>query len=276
MHRRTFLTAAATSPLFIGPFGGPDGRQDDLERDDAGYPEPPEHITEIRADTDELEQYQPKLYLDYLPWDEQQQTKADMRGVYGWTAESADYDVTAHYFWTRYNTQRSVTWYLGFDLPGEWDDSHYLDHEPTIVFVDDDGEVDEIWTTGGHHYGLRIDGVRGNLSENRVEDTETHVNLSVIRPHNHYRQAPLGEEGSFPQTWGATFDSWLDVRETWYDNGRYGNTSYEAIEDPFSFYDRDRQHWWREDTTDAWFAKNVWIPLGLSRGDDRDRLFYEE
>ncbi|EMA45242.1 hypothetical protein [Halobiforma nitratireducens] len=264
MHRRQFLALAA-SPAFVGAFGS-DGREDDLEREN-GYPVPPDHITEIRDDRDELERYQPKLYLGHLPWSERDETRTDMRGQFGWTAESEEYDVIAHYYWTRYNTQRSVLYYLGLD----WGpDEHYLDHEPTIVFRREDGTVEEVWTTGGHHYGLRIDGETGNLSEDRVNGEDTHVNLAVMRPHNHYTEAAFDAEGEFVQEFPTSvpFDSWLDVREQWYDNNRFASTSYEAIEDPFTFYDRDREHWWREDTMDAWFARNVWIPLGLTERDD--------
>ncbi|WP_338141470.1 hypothetical protein [Natrinema salifodinae] len=43
--------------------------------------------------------------------------------------------------------------------------------------------------------------------------------------------------------------------------------------DPFEFYSNDgRQHWWRSDTRDAWFARNVYVPMSTTLGDSRDEL----
>ncbi|APX00202.1 hypothetical protein CHINAEXTREME_20540 (plasmid) [Halobiforma lacisalsi AJ5] len=270
MQRRTFLATAAT-PSFFGPFGGSDGRQDDLERDDAGNPAPPDHI-EVRDDREELLEFQPQLSYDHLPWDEAREAKSDVRGMYGWTAESTEHDVIAHYYWVRSNTQRSVLWYLGWDI--DFKDAHFTDHEPIIVFRQPDKTIEEVWCSGGHHYGLRIDGDASNFVEDRVAGEQTHVVLAVARPHNHFFTPALSADGEYVQDF-AEYGSWLETRETWYDNGRYSSTSYEAVENPFVFYDGDREHWWREDTRDAWLARNVWIPLGLSQGTDRDELAYE-
>lgn len=215
-----------------------------------------DHITEIRDGIDELRKYAPKLWVEP---NELRQTRSDTRGQYGWIAESDSFDVTAYYYWTRYTTQRSFLSYFGVDT--SLLDSHYLDHEPTIVFVNNDASVDSVVTTGGHHYAFEIDGEWGNLTEDRVTDRRTHVNLNVVRPWNNYTEAPSGIEGAFVEHYGS-FGSWLDLRGTWYRNGRYENTSTEAIEDPFSFYDDGssdvRTHWWRDGTWDAWVARNFY------------------
>ena len=219
-----------------------------------------DHIVEIRDGTDELLEYAPKLYV---PPAEARRTRSETTGQYGWIAESEDYDVSAYYYWTRYSTQRSSLAYIGLDADAvripltDWEfgfDSHFLDHEPTIVFVEDDGSVDSVVTTGGHHYALEISGRFGNFSRDR------HVNLSVIRPWNHYIEAPRDVEGTLVDDYPhSEFGSWLDVRDVWFSNGRYENTATEAIEDPFVFYGRDgRTHWWREGTWDAWAARHFY------------------
>ncbi|SDL08763.1 hypothetical protein [Natronorubrum texcoconense] len=283
MQRREFLTsgAAASTVAFWGPFSRNDGEDDGLEYDDGGYPIPPDHITEIRDDLDELREFQPEFYYGHMNYLEQEEARSKARGLYGWTAESEDHDVTAHYYWFRHQTQQSLLNTL-FNVDVSWGDAHYLDHEPTIVFRREDKTVDTIVTTGGHHYALYIDGEWGPMSEEYVSGRETHVNLMVIRPHNHYMESPSSAvgDGQFVEDFRGTFGSFRDVREDWYDegidDGRYNNTADRAIEDPFVFYDEERHHWWDSDTNDAWFARNVWIPLGLSEGTSRNRLRFEE
>lgn len=222
------------------------------------------HIEAIRDAEDELLEYAPRLYV---PTSEARRTRSETTGQYGWIAESSAHDVTAYYYWTRYSTQRSSLAYVGIDvdtieIPGlglEFGfDSHYLDHEPTIVFVNADGSVDSVVTTGGHHYAFEIDGRFGNFSTGYVSDRETHVNLGVVRPWNHYVEAPSGVEGTFVAEY-ADFGSWLDVRDVWYRNDRYADTATVAVEDPFAFYGSDgRTHWWVDGTWDAWLARHLY------------------
>lgn len=256
-------TAASVAVVGWGPLGSSD-ESDHLEYD-GDVPLFPDHIVETRDGIPELEDYQPKLVTT-------PEARTDMRGMYGWVAESDEYDVTAYYYWTRYNTQRSVLAWAGID----WGpDEHYLDHEPTIVFTRDDGTVDQVVTTGGHHYAIEIDGEWGNLTEDRVADRRTHVNLVGVRPHNHYVEAPSGTEGSFVQSY-ANFGSWLEQKRTWFRNGRYSSTADVAVVDPFTFYDDGdgdpRAHWWESDTWDAWAARH----LRLRRLSQTDEFRFEQ
>lgn len=264
--RREYMASAATlAPVLIGwgPLGGSD-ESDHLEYDN-DIPQFPGHITEVRDDESELENYQPKLSVT-------PEGRSDMRGMYGWIAESEDDDVTAYYYWTRYNTQRSIFAWGGLD----WGpDEHFLDHEPTIVFANPDGTVDQVVTTGGHHYAIEIDGQWGNLDEGRVDDRRTHVNLVGVRPWNHYVEAPAGEEGGWVQAY-ADFGSWLEQKDMWFRNGRYSSTADVAVVDPFTFYDDGsgdaRDHWWRKDTWDAWAARH----LRLRRLSQTDEFRFEQ
>ncbi len=261
--RREYMT---TAPAFLGLgiFDSSESANNDLEYED-GIPQFPDHITDTRDDITELENYQPRLVI------QNQQARDDIQGMYGWSAESEDYDVTAHYYWVRSYTQRSTLWYLGVDAGP---DDHHLDHEPIIVFEASDGTVDKVVYSGGHHMVAEFD-EWGHLIEDRVADRRTHPVLRQVRPHNHFVEAAVTNDGSYVQGF-AEFGSWLDRYQTWYRNGRYSETSDVAVVDPFVFYPTDgRQHWWRSDTNDAWFARNVYVPLTTSPGETRDRLRYE-
>ncbi len=271
MHRREFLTS---SPAFLGLSWGPladnEGPEtNDLEYDSEGIPKFPDHITDVRDDLSELENYQPRLVT------QTQQARSDMVGMYGWSADSENHDVTAHYYWVKSNTQRSVFYTFGVGNLGP--ERHFEDHEPIIVFENPDGTVDKVVCSGGHHLSLVIDGEYGHLIEDRVPDRRTHVVLRQVRPHNHFMEAESTEDGGYVQGY-AEFASWLDVRDRWYRNDHFEKTSDVAVMDPFSFYPPPpdgRTYWWREGTWDAWAARNLRIRT-LAIGNERDTLRYEE
>jgi len=267
LGRREFMKSGAfATPAFLGLGWGPLADNEDpaevLEYD-GNIPLLPDHITEVRDDLTELENYQPRLVM------QSQQARDDMEGMFGWTAESEDYDVTAHYYWVRSFTQRSFfQHYFGLDI--NFKDSHYKDHEPILVFQSPDGTVDKVVFSGGHHLAAEVSGEWGPLIEDRVTDRRTHAVLRQARPHNHFIPVTdADEDGEWVQGF-AEFDTWLTVDEgggepygryeSWYRNDRYEKTSDVAVMDPFSFYEDDgRTHWWREGTQDAWLAKNVYV-----------------
>ncbi|ADB63907.1 hypothetical protein Htur_5019 (plasmid) [Haloterrigena turkmenica DSM 5511] len=267
MHRREFLATTA-SPAFLGLEWGPladnEGPETNNLEYDGSIPQFPDHITDVRDDIDELENYQPRLEIAT------QQARDDMQGMYGWSADSEDYDVTAHYYWVRSHTQRSLLWYAGLDGIGP--EEHFYDHEPILVFQNPDGTVDTVVFSGGHHLAAEEDGEFGHLIEDRVADRRTHVVLRQMRPHNHFVPAESTTDGEWIQG-HSEFGSWLDKRESWYRNGRYDKTSDVAVMDPFSFYESGgRTHWWREGTWDAWAAQNVYV----RRLATPDTMRYEE
>ncbi|APX98748.1 hypothetical protein BB347_18420 (plasmid) [Natronorubrum daqingense] len=281
MTRREYLQSTG-SVAFLG-WGAFDSADDALEDEpeleyDGDAPVFPDHITETRDDTDELEEYAPKLVTT-------PEARSEMRGMYGWIAESEEFDVTAYYYWTRYNTQRSSLAYVGLDVDAIrvpftdrelfGFDSHYLDHEPYISFVNDDGTVEQAVATAGHHYAMELDSDWGSFTEDRVSGRETHANLAVIRPWNHFMDAPRGEHGDFVFNY-ASFGSWLNEYETWYRNNRYERTADIAVMDPFRFYDDGEQayrdHWWEADELDARVVRDI----RLRRITDRDQLRIED
>lgn len=268
--RRGFLKSGgsvATTPAFIGLEWGPLADNEGPETNDLEYdgdiPQFPDHITEVRDDIDELEDYQPRLEIAT------QQARDDMEGMFGWIAESDEYEETAYYYWVRSHTQRSIFWYLGFDAGPE---DHFKDHEPIIVFVNPDGTVEKTVQSGGHHLAFEIDGEWGHLIEDRVADRRTHVVLRQARPHNHFLEAESTTDGEWIQG-HSQFGSWLEKYEDWYRNGRYEKSADRAVMDPFSFHDdNDRTHWWRQGTRDAWLAKHLY----RHRVSTPDRFRFEE
>ena len=272
LGRREFLASGvATTPAFLGLDWGPLAENEGPETNDLEYdgeiPKFPDHITEVRDDISELENYQPRLVMA------SQLARDDMQGMYGWVAESDKYDVAARYYWVRSHTQRSFLEHW-FNIGVEFKDSHFKDHEPILVFSNPDGTVDEVVFSGGHHFAVDVDGEWGHLIEDRVADRRTHVVLRQVRPHNHFVEAELTNDGEWVQGF-ADFDSWLDVYEDWYRNGRYDKTSDVAVMDPFSFHsssDDPRIHWWREGTRDAWVAQQI----KLRALTNRDTFRYEE
>lgn len=63
-----------------------------------------------------------------------------------------------YYYWVWSNTQRPTLYWLGID----WGpDTHYLNHEPIIVFMNGDGTIAKTVQSGGHRLAFEIDGKYG-------------------------------------------------------------------------------------------------------------------
>jgi len=220
-----------------------------------GYPSRPDHITSVTGDVDVIAEYQPSLITSI-------DARQSMVGTYGWRAESSEHDVDAYYWWIVYPTQDGFL--------GSFGDSHFLDHEPIIFYVNSDGTVESIVFSGYHHFVAEEQDPR--LVEDRVAGTPTHPKLQVVDPHHHYRHYDSDDrDGVRPDTISGTeFRSWLAVREAWYDNDVYSKSHHPAIEDPFLL--RERDTWWEDGSVDAWVGKNVWPLIGHAGYDERGDL----
>ena len=227
-----------------------------------GYPERPEHIT-ASAPLDELERYQPKLHAD-------SGSRSRMLTMYGWKAERDEHDLVAYYYWLRYAKQ--PTWieeWFGIQT-GSWFgavDEHLGDHEPAIILVDPaTEEVVEAYYTGYHHYATRITAENANLTSSSLSDgDETHLNLRVIPPHHHYNHESDGS-GALPSNLTG-LESWLDIRETWYDRDTFSSSHIPAVEDPWELIERG--HWWEDGSWDARLYR-LWIAVGFAEDDGGD------
>lgn len=254
--RRTYLRRAV-GLAGAGAIATTTASADDSDHDTS-------HIHSITGDTDVIEDYLPSLVMSH-------EARQKFVGTYGWKAESTKYDTDAYYYWFKYPTQR------GFfeQILGNSPDSHFTDHEPFICFVNPDGTVERAIFSGYHHFVAEVNGSDAVLVEDRVAGQPTHLKLRVVDPWHHFQHYESNDrDGVLPDTIGGSeFRSWLDIREAWYDNGVYSKSHHPAVEDPWVLLDRDT--WWEDGSRDAWFARNVWIPLGLRGADETDSLRVE-
>ena len=240
--RRQFLGATAATTLGLSTLlSGSTSAQADTSE----WEYKPDHVT-LSFPRDELEAYQPKF-----------ETSLDARrkaiGLYGYKAESTEWDKTVYAYWFRYSFQNSATDSLGLisQLVSSGPDSHFRDHEPSYLVVDPDGTPDKAVVTGYHHFALDIpfDSTEAVWTEDRLSGTRSHVNLSVVDPWHHYQAVPPPAEDSQATLLESQFElsNWLEARDGWKDNGFYSKSHAPAIENPFLMYD-ERDTWWDDDT----------------------------
>lgn len=262
MHRRKFLrraaAAGAVGSVVIGTVAA------------AEPPSRPDHLENVGDDLDQLRKYQPSVITNY-------DTRQKMVGCYGWYAESSKSEcenLRATYFWIKYPTQKGLIPSYVPVVGGS--DSHFKDHEPILIISNvDTGEVERVLASGGHHFVLDLPASNLELLSRETDDP-THPKMRVNVNHHHYRNGAGNErDGVLPSTIsGVEFGSWLDKRGPWYDNEVFKKTSETAVEDPFTLID-EVDTWWKEGTRDAWFARNIWIPLGMREADESDTLRVE-
>lgn len=214
----------------------------------------PDHVT-LSYDQQRLERYRP---LVEIPHDAPVRPTAWK----AWTAESPEYDYTAHAYVLHYESQ----------VTGRSADSHRRDREPVYVFVDEDlGEVREVVYSAYHWLSYRERSPPTWIPE---EDDGEHVTLRSVPPWNHYVQTEtIGEKfdvDPLGTTDGEPFHPDPDRKttfETWLDTGWEAALHPGAAQDPDSM--RWRDAWWR-DGEERW-ARTLWsiqlrlAALGLTR-----------
>lgn len=250
--RRQFLRATAASAAAVVTLSATASA--------AEPPERPDHITAVSDDPAELKQYQPALHTDYS-------TRQEMQEIRGWKAESSEYETDAYYYWIKYPTQGSVWDRIG--LSSSWfgaADAHFRDHEPVVVHTDPStGEVKRVLYSDWHHYAGEQTADTANLTKSEHPDHATHINLDVNQTHHHYTHEDEGD-GALPSEW-LGMESFLDVRDAWYDNGVFDASDDTAVEDPWNI----GETWWAEDTNDRRFA-SLYQLLGWYGADDAEDL----
>lgn len=198
----------------------------------------PSHVT-LEYDQAFLETYRPMLVLREL----------DVKplALYSWKATSPEYDTAVGVYWAEYTHQEGVSEY----------DSHFGDHEPVYVFVDEQsGDVEEVVYSGYHWLAART----------RTPDlyAETHPKLHVVSPWHHYFTTT--EQGTLVETGDLTseFQAWLD-------NGLEDDLAPGTVVNPWRM--RTRSDWWRDDVAGISFNAiyvNVALKIGLHEADRTD------
>lgn len=170
----------------------------------------PEHVT-IDFDEDWLATYQPRLVLEG-------ESREKLNGMYSWRASSPEESTDVGVYWAEYTHQEGVSSF----------DSHYGDHEPVYVFVED-GDVVEILYSGYHW-------LKASTRAPPLVD-ETRPTLRVIAPWHHYATTPeTGVDTSLLDLTGA-FSSWLA-------NGLEDDLAEGVVVNPWRM--RSLPHWWQE------------------------------
>ncbi|WP_337653290.1 hypothetical protein [Halomontanus rarus] len=220
-------------------------------------PDRPSHITNVGDEIDELRKYQPFFVTT-------RGIRQRMRAFYGWYADSSEHSTRAYYYWMKYTHQEG---WLESWTP--WDtDRHMLDHEPVVVLTDrSTGDVERVFYSNYHHFVAELEGENANLQEYAVDGNETHVTLRIVPEHQHYTNY-LTEDRGAPVENLTDIVSWLEARETWYDEGIFEKSNTEAVEDPF-YVSEDTSSWWAEGTWD--YRVGQWrYSLGLHDAENTD------
>lgn len=254
--RRQVVTGTAIAVGTV--LGSSRSAQADIWADEGGA-WAPEHVTHVGDDPDELAKFQPRLVS--TPTD-----RNKMIGMFGWYADSDEYDTRAYSYWLKYTHQDSLVDLIPFIGGLAAADSHLGDHEPFIAFVDPEtDEVEDVLYTGYHHYGVHLESDDANLDA-EVLDRPTHTPLEIQAPHHHYQLADEGEGvlADYTTDMESFLENYDDWRETWLDAE---STNLGAIQDPWKA--REIGHWWAEGTWDHRLAR---IRVFLNWRDEHDDL----
>jgi hypothetical protein len=197
----------------------------------------------------QLETYRP--YLDTRTLDVQP------LALHGMIVESTEHDTTVYVYWVEYTHQDGVS---------EWD-SHYGDHEPVYVFVDERGNVEKTVYSGYHWMAAR--------DYARNVENGTHPAYKVVNPWHHYVAVP---EGSQEVSVYSTTPGEVPLKDlttsmpAWMDNGLEPHVAEGVVYDPWTM--ESRESWWNRnvwETRGYWFAR-IYYTLGWHEADLVDDL----
>jgi hypothetical protein len=164
--RRQFLTQTGAAAVALAGVGAV--RRVRADHDAAQ----PDHVRLV-YDADRLRRYRPLL-------DMEQADREKLLGLYGWVAESPEYDTDVMVYWMKYTDQEAPWW-----APGT---GHFGDHEPVQVEVDKQtGEVQRVRASIFHWLKGEVTGAAMPLG-----DDGRHPELRVFNPHHHFTAAAPG------------------------------------------------------------------------------------
>lgn len=153
---------------------------------------------QITFDRDLLERYQPKLRISA-------EAKEKYLGQYAWAVSSQEYEYDVLCYWDAYSYQEgNVSW-----------TSHFGDHEPIFLYVDDSGVVQDRfsayhWYAGG---GYQIPTDDGHPVYEVVEPWHHHVRLADPANISDAEQMELKKLGTREELLAddvtTEFESWL-------------------------------------------------------------------
>ncbi len=193
-----------------------------VSHDATSWDAKPDDVTVV-YDERRLWRYQPKLKAD-------QQTRADITGMYGFVAESESEDTYACCYWLLTDSGEAPT----FANPN----SALGGHIPIYVFVDEaSGEVVDIVYASWQWLAADLEPSEETLTTDRA-DYPTHATFELVDPYNVLRH--VEDSGGY----FASLKSLPDDRSAWINNGWYESASATAIENPWVMRNSDREGWW--------------------------------
>lgn len=240
--RRQFLAAAGVAAVGVGAQPASAERSWQSIADDA-----PDHITRS-FDEALLEDYKPYLVIRHLG-------SNTPSALYGYVARSTEFDYTMLVYWAEYPFQDGA-------IPGGWD-SHFGDHEPIYVRVDEqEGELIDV-SYSAYHW------LRGWTATPVLSESEgTHPLFYVADPWHHY--TTTAEEGVNIDL--ATLDD--DELSTWWNNGWDEAIYPQALTEPWIMAGANgRSDWWHETAGSFSFEatlRQVYLTAGLFGADQSD------
>lgn len=209
----------------------------------------PEHVT-LEFDKAFLRKHRPVFVST-------RETRQQYKGLYGYKATSDEYDYDYAYYWSQLTHQEGLLFVSK--------DTHLGDHEPLICCVSkDSGELESVIWTEYHHFAAEQPADALQVVSSATNE-KTHPVFEIdTNWHNYYDvESDDWSLGDFE------LKNWIDVRDSWRDNGFYEETSAKAIEDPETMQTRDT--WWADGTSDKRFAL-LWRRLGRGGADRADNL----
>lgn len=229
ISRRRFIKAGAATGIGASAISPKSTLADDYPDDVLGDFKP-EHV-KISYDEQVLKAYQPCLNtssIDLKP-------EATFSAYYQSPEYETDVAVYIHY----YPTQKGFTSY----------DSHVVDREPVLVFIDSDtGELDKISYSAWHYL----------IAEESDPPTRNDIRpkITVESPHNHHYI-----DRSKIHKYTPKIDNFKEVIQPWYDNNWSADPS--IMTEP----------WLANDTDSFWNNSSDQIgPINYNWNDERARI----
>jgi hypothetical protein len=197
----------------------------------------PSDVT-LSYDKSKIREYQPDLVL--------QDVDPRPYGTWALHAESTDSGLNAVYGFTKYPYQEGETQY----------DSHWLDHEPWIVWYDDaTGQTERVDYSAYHWF-------HGFANADQVAFATDARKRPVLRvdPQYHHYYLYSGElAGELIET-----NSLLAKIDDWLANGMDEELALSQPYNPWEMF--GRESWWRDTAANTYeqFTKALWFNLGLT------------
>lgn len=236
MRRRGFLkTGTAAAVAAAGVLGA-------TQPVIADHPSHLDDDVNLSFDEDDLKQYRPLLQVGHLD--------VEPTTIYAWMASSPNKITDAYVYITFYPTQRGIAGSA---------DSHYLDREPCYVFVNSNGNIEEVlysayhWLKASTTSPPTYTDSDGQHPAFRVADKWHHYLLDPEMRGEFVGLSELGTDEKIEADQISTqYEEWLDNR--WEEELLPG-----AVVDPWKMRRPEHESWWAKDRRE--WRRELWLQI---------------